>query len=318
VNKLNVAIIGFGLIGKKRYLNLYKSNLVSICEKKKLEKNFTKYQCSANKIFKDASIDVVIISTSHSSLYKLALSALEGGKHVFVEKPGALSFKNLRELIKFAEKKKLVFFVGYNLRFHPAIAKAKELVQKKVIGELMYLKISYGHGGRLNYGSEWRFNKKISGGGELIDKGSHLIDLSTMFLGRFSKFYSNLKNYYWHSKLDDNCFLILENSKKQVAFLHASSTEWKNEFKLEVYGKLGKIKVTGIGRSYGNEKCIYYKMHKKMGPPKIIEYDYSKLKDISWKKEMKLFYNLIKLKKFKIKKNYDHLMVIKTINSIYQ
>ena len=46
----------------------------------------------------------------------------------------------------------------------------------------MFIKASYGHGGRLGYEKEWRFNKEISGGGELIDQGPHLIDLSQWFL----------------------------------------------------------------------------------------------------------------------------------------
>lgn len=317
MKNLNIGIIGFGLIGKKRFVNFYKSNLVGISDKKKLDADFKKYQYSIREIIHNENIDAVIVSTFHSSLYKLALAALNNNKHVLVEKPGAITAKELKELVKIAEKKKLVFFVGYNLRYHPAINKAYDLINKNMIGQLMYLKISYGHGGRLNYGSEWRFNKKISGGGELIDKGSHLIDLSIMFLGKFNKIKANLKNYYWHRKLDDNAFLIFENLKKQVAFLHASSTEWKNEFTLELYGNKGKIKVTGIGKSYGDEKCIYYKMLKKMGPPKIIEYDFSKLEDISWKQEMKEFYQLIKTKTYKLKKNYDHIKVLEMINLIY-
>ena len=60
---------------------------------------------------------------------------------------------------------------------------AKKMVQLNKIGPIMYIRAVYGHGGRLNYNKEWRFKKKLSGGGELIDKGSHLIDLSRIFLG---------------------------------------------------------------------------------------------------------------------------------------
>lgn len=317
MKKLNIGIIGFGLIGKKRYFNRYKSKLIAISDKKKIDLKFSKFQISNEDLISNKLIDAVFICTTHSNLFNLSLSALNNNKHVLVEKPGSLKPNELKKLINISEKKKLIFYVGYNLRFHPAILKSQEIINKKLLGSLMYLKISYGHGGRLNYGNEWRFIEKISGGGELIDKGSHLIDLSIMFLGKFKYIQSNLKNYYWHKKLDDNSFMTLENSKKQVALLHASSTEWKNEFVLEIYGKRGKIKVTGIGGSYGKEKCIFYKMLKKMGPPKIIEYDYSKLKDVSWYNEMKIFYNLIKNKKYKIKKNYEHLEVLKIINKIY-
>ena len=71
--------------------------------------------------------------------------------------------------------------VGFNHRYHPAFILAKKLIKKNKIGDLKYIRAVYGHGGRKKYNKEWRFNKKISGGGELIDKGSHLIDLSRIF-----------------------------------------------------------------------------------------------------------------------------------------
>ena len=64
----------------------------------------------------------------------------------------------------------------------------------------MYIRAIYGHGGRKNYHKEWRFNKKFSGGGELIDKGSHLIDLSRLFLKNLKVDYSKLNTFFWKSK----------------------------------------------------------------------------------------------------------------------
>ena len=78
----------------------------------------------------------------------------------------------------------------------------------------MYLRAIYGHGGRLDYNKEWRFIKKFSGGGELIDKGSHLIDLSRLFLGNLKIVSHKLKTYFWKMNLEDNCFLILKMKKK--------------------------------------------------------------------------------------------------------
>ena len=50
--------------------------------------------------------------------------------------------------------------VGFNHRYHLAFLKAKELIKKKLIGKILYIRAVYGHGGRLNYEKEWRFKKR--------------------------------------------------------------------------------------------------------------------------------------------------------------
>ena len=152
--------------------------------------------------------------------------------------------------------------VGFNHRYHPAFIKAKELIKNKLIGKILYIRAIYGHGGRLNYEKEWRFKKDIWGG-ELIDKGSHLIDLARFFLGDLKVISSKLKKFFWKIKLEDNCFLNLENKNGSNAFLHTSCTKWKNKFLFEIFGQFGKIEINGLGKSYGEERLIFYKMLKK-------------------------------------------------------
>ena len=77
-------------------------------------------------------------------------------------------------------------------------------------------------------------------------------------------------------QLEDNCFLNLENKSGSTAFLHASCTEWKNKFLFEIFGQFGKIEINGLGKSYGEEKLIFYKMLKKMGKPKKKSLDFQK------------------------------------------
>jgi hypothetical protein len=142
-----------------------------------------------------------------------------------------------------------------------------------MIGKILYIRAVYGHGGRLNYEKEWRFKKKISGGGELIDKGSHLIDLSRFFLGDLKVSFSRLKNYFW--------------------------------------------KINGLGKSYGEEKLILYKMKKQMGKPpkKIFRF---KKKDISWNLELKEFYNDIEKKRNSNLGLIDIYKNLLIINQIYK
>ena len=322
--KFQVGLIGCGLIGKKRLINIGKyGKIVSLCDKnfykaKKLATNVKEkielYNNWKNLIDKSSS-EIIIISTIHSELSKILIYCIKKNKHVLVEKPGAIDPNQLLRVTKLLKNKNLLIHVGYNHRFHNSILKAQEILKKNIIGDLMYIKSSYGHGGRLNYEKEWRMNPKISGGGELIDQGSHIIDLSNLILGDPIKVNSKLTTSFWKTKVDDNAFLILTYKKNKIAFLHASCSEWKNFFEFQIYGKKGKILISGKGGSYGQEKLILYKMKKKMGKPSVKEYFFNEDNNNSWEKEINNFYKRIKEKNFSnnLESSYKNLKLIKKI-----
>ncbi|MGL1493886.1 Gfo/Idh/MocA family protein, partial [Vibrio parahaemolyticus] len=70
----------------------------------------------------------------------------------------------------------------------------------------------------------------LSGGGELIDQGVHLIDLARWFLGDFTEVSGVAQTFFWDMPVDDNAFLLLRTAAQRTAMLHASCTEWKNTF----------------------------------------------------------------------------------------
>src|SRR5690606_10539977 len=146
----------------------------------------------------------------------------------------------------------------------------------------------YGHGGRVGYDKEWRAEPAISGGGELIDQGVHLIDLARWFLGNFSDIQGYAHTYYWDMPVDDNGFLLLKTLNNQVAHLHASCTEWKNLFSFEIYGRKGKLDINGLGGSYGVERLTFYKMLPEMGPPETYAWEFP-MADDSWQCEFDEF-----------------------------
>ena len=321
--KYNIAIIGCGLIGNKRFKNLPNNfkliacsdtnlkNVYKLSKNKKIKK-FKKWK----KIFDLKNLDAVIISTYHNSLSKILSYSVKKNINSFVEKPAGTEPSSILKIIKLNKKNKVKIRVGFNHRFHPAIFKAKEIINKGFLGKIMYIRSVYGHGGRLNYNKEWRFNKKLSGGGELIDKGSHLIDLCHYFLGDLKIVASDLNTFFWNTRLEDNCFLILKNHKSNKAFLHSSCTEWKNKFIFEIFCKYGKIEINGLGKSYGIEKLILYKMKKKMGKPSKKIWSFKK--DISWKSEMYEFYKDIRFNRNSNPGLKEALKKINIINKIYK
>ena len=187
---MNIAIIGAGFIGKKRATSLPENiRLKIVCDiNKQIGKSFaTEYDCNFEKDWKkivsNKTIDAIIISTTNNFLVPIALEAIKNKKHVFLEKPGACNPKEFEKLIVEQKKNKVVVRIGYNHRYHPAIMRAKEIIDSKNYGKVMFIRARYGHGARLGYGNEWRFNPKFTGGGELLDQGCHLIDLANYYLG---------------------------------------------------------------------------------------------------------------------------------------
>lgn len=304
---MNIAIIGCGLIGQKRAKALSKASKdcrLIFCVDQILERaeSLAKQHsgCQVSTHWQDAvahpDVDIVIIATLHASLPEIGLGAIDAGKHVLIEKPAGRYAQEIEPMILAAKKTGSLVHVGFNHRYHRALQKAKSLVDQGMLGELMFIRGRYGHGGRIGYDKEWRANPELSGGGELIDQGVHLIDLARWFLGDFSEIQGHAHTYYWDMPVDDNGFLILKTPKKQTAFLHASCTEWKNLFSFEIYGKIGKIEINGLGGSYGVERIAFYKMLPEMGPPETFMWEYP-MADDSWETEFSEFIQDIQAKR---------------------
>ena len=262
-------------------------------------------------------VDVVIVATLHDSLAEITQRAAEAGKHVLVEKPAARTAAELIPVMATAAKFGVKVHVGFNHRYHRSLRKAKEIIQSRALGELMYVRARYGHGARLGYEKEWRSNPALSGGGELIDQGPHLIDLSRWFLGDFTEVQGFAHTYFWDMQVDDNGFLLLKTAKNQAAFLHVSCTEWKNLFSMEIYGKLGKLDLTGLGGSYGLEKITWYQMLPEMGPPDTISWEYP-MGDDSWAVEIAEFFANIRLEREPSATLADASAALTIIETIYR
>jgi len=298
-----VALIGCGLVGQKR-MNLLPPGSVTVACDLQLARAqklaAAAPGCTATdsvaQAVATANVDAVFIATINASLAPVAAQALRAGKHVLVEKPAAISVKELDELAALSAQHGGLLRVGYNHRYHPACLKALEIFHSGVLGPMMFVRGRYGQGGRVGYDKEWRADPKLSGGGELIDQGVHLIDLAGIFLGEFTQVDGHATTLFWNMPVDDNAFLQLRTAGGQVAWLHASCSEWKNLFSLEIYGRLGKLHWEGLGGSYGLERLTYHRMLPEMGPPETTCWEFPR-GDESWKIEMSEFFEDIRLRR---------------------
>ena len=290
-----VAIIGCGFVAQKRAKALAGARLTACTDLKRERAEALARTAPGVAVSDDwqaavhrADVDIVVVATTNDRLAEITQVAVEAGKHVLVEKPAGRSVAELDGVLEMAERRHRLVRVGFNHRYHPAVRKARDLVDAGAVGDLLYIRGRYGHGGRIGYEKEWRAKPAISGGGELIDQGVHLIDLSRWFLGDFLSVTGFAHTYFWRMLVDDNAFLLLRTARDQTAFLHVSCTEWKNLFSFEISGSRGKLHLEGLGGSYGPEKITCYRMLPDMGPPETTMWEYPRA-DPSWTLEFAEF-----------------------------
>jgi predicted dehydrogenase len=318
------AIIGCGLIGRKRATNLKVARLLYTCDldaARAADLARLAPGCRAVTDFQEAladpAVEAVIVATLNASLAPITLAAVKAGKHVLVEKPGALNAGQLRTIQAAARASGVKVRIGYNHRFHPALQKARELIDQGALGPMMFMRARYGHGGRRGYDREWRADPALSGGGELIDQGVHLIDFALWFLGEITSVEGHAVTYFWDMKVDDNAFLNLRTPGGQTAWLHVSCTEWKNLFSLELYGRDAKLAIDGLGGSYGPERLAYYRMLPEMGPPETTIFEYVRGDD-SWAAETKTFLDDIRLGREPSPSLSEGIRTLEIVEEIYR
>jgi predicted dehydrogenase len=288
------AVVGCGLIGRKRAQTLEARGVrvrsvydVSRDAAEALAANLPSavVAASASDAFVEPGVDLAVIATSHVSLAPLASEAVRAGLHVLVEKPGGHHLSEVEALAEEARRLNRVVRVGFNHRFHPALRKAHEIVAGGALGPVLHVRGRYGHGGRLGYEREWRADPVQSGGGELLDQGVHLIDLTRFLVGPVELAFCELRTEFWHMPVEDNAYLALRSSSGAFAWLHASWTEWRNLFSLEIAMRTGKVEIQGLGGSYGVERLTLHEMLPDMGPPVTSAWEWPR-GDASWADEV--------------------------------
>jgi len=292
-------------------------------DEEKAKKLAEKYNVSAGSdlisIIKDPLIDAAVVALPHKFLASTSLQFLKNGKQVLCEKPGARTAAELTSAIKAASQNNCRFMVGFNHRFHESHEKAKEFLKQGIIGDLLFMRAHYGFGGRPGYDKEWRHNKELGGGGELIDQGIHLIDLARWFLGDIVKVCGFTQNAFWKSAVEDNAFVLLKDQQGRVASLHASWSQWKPSYLLELFGTKGYLIIEGLGKKYGGKERLYIgKRSADFGVEKeeVIECDTNA--DNSLRKELAEFISSLKEFREPSPSANDALEALKIVEEIYR
>lgn len=330
--KFGVGVVGCGLIGERRAGVIHKSAdeyLVAVADVdiQKAKGVAEKFDCLASQDWQDIvtndDIDIVVVATPNKFLMPIVTSALENGRHVLCEKPPGRNATETKKMVIAAVNADRVLKIGFNHRYHPAVWKAHELFAEGAIGQPMFIRAVYGHGGRPGYDKEWRGSADLSGGGEMLDQGVHIIDLCRWFLGEFSEVFATSATYYWQlgafengRQLEDNGFALLRTTEGQVAQLHTSWTQWKNRFSFEIFGQDGFLRLEGLGGSYGTESLTLGRRRPESGPPIIEEFEFTG-PDNSWVDEWVDFIQAIRTNAQPLSNGEDGLKTMRIISAFY-
>ena len=296
---LRAGIVGCGLIGQKRAAALGGDALVASFDvdagaARSLADRFGGTACRSLDELLAHELDVVIVAVPHDRLAENACRALEAAAHVLVEKPAGVGVADVARIGTAADAAQRRVKVGFNHRFHPGTERAIGEARSGRFGPILHLRARYGHGGRLGYEREWRANRAISGGGELVDQGLHLFDLSHALLGPLPLAAALLRTSYWPMDVEDNAVIVLgERERGPWAMFHTSWTEWKNLFSLEIFCRSAKLQVDGLAGSYGPQRLTVYAMRPELGPPDVETVDFPP-DDDSWRREWDAFAGAIR------------------------
>ena len=325
---MRVGLIGSGLQGRRRApaiqsssgteLAVISADYADSAQAAALAKSFgCESTVGWEHVVKRSDLDAVVICTPPHLHAKIGIAAMENGKHVLCEKPLGRTVEEAEAMVNAANMNKVKLKCGLNHRFHPAIQKAKQLLDQGDIGEPNFVRCRYGIGGRPGYEKEWRANPEIAGGGEMMDQGTHAIDLSRCFLGEFAEVTAFMVNYLTNIvSIEDNGFVLMRTKTGKVASIHASLTQWKNLFSFEVFGSDGYVTAEGLGGSYGTERLVFGRRDfSKPFTEEIVEF---RGEDRSWLEEWKEFVACIKEDREPSGNGYDGLVAMRLVKAAYE
>jgi predicted dehydrogenase len=278
---IGVAVVGCGLIGERRAATAAghpASRLVMVVDPvaERREAVASRYQAHGSAEWRDVlehpAVDAMVVATPNGLLAEIGEAALAAGRHVLLEKPMGRGVAEASRLERAAEASGRWLKVGFNHRYHPALERARALVEEGAIGRLVNVRVRYGHGSRPGCETEWRADPELAGGGELMDQGVHVVDLLHWFAGLPTDAMAFTQTAVWPvAPLEDNAFGLFRWDSGLIAQMHVSMTQWKNCFSFEVFGELGSVAVEGLGGSYGIERLVRTQRRLAGGAPDVDE-----------------------------------------------
>ncbi len=147
------------------------------------------YETSWKKLVERDDIDVIDVTAPSNAHKEIVLAAAANGKHIFCEKPLALTLEDAEEMLEAVTKAGVKHMIGFNYRRTPALSLAKRMIEDGKLGKIYHFRGQYLQDYILdpNFPLVWRLRKDVAGSGSLGDLGAHSIDLARWLVGEFSE-----------------------------------------------------------------------------------------------------------------------------------
>lgn len=276
MDSIGIGLAGFGMMGKVHALayreipqyypgTLPPIQLAAVCaahgesaQKAAREGGFGAWTTSVEELAARDDVQVVDVCLPNEAHYPAILAALRAGKHVLVDKPLALNANQAMEIADAARAAHARVGMVFNYRFVPALMRAQKLIAQGALGRIYHFHFDYLHTGYQNplRPMSWRLRAKQSGGGALVDLGSHLIDLTRYLLGDFETVYAATRtyvterpaaansNHYEPVDVDDAAWLQakLKNGASGTLFVTRFATGAVDDLNAQIYGERGALR----------------------------------------------------------------------------
>src|SRR3989338_689768 len=258
-----MAVHNFGLIGcgtiSDRHINAIKSieniNLVAVADarleraKNLGEKYNIEYSDNYRKILDNPEIEAVSLCVPNYEHVNLALEAIEKGKNVLLEKPISVNLEDADKLIKKAGEKNIKLAVVKQLRYNQTVKILKKAIEKGKLGKILSANVTVRWNRNKDYyqKKDW-VGKKEKSGGNLMNIGSHYIDILQFLLGKAEKvFGKTLPSSIEDVKIEDTAHGLVTFENSVLALIEFTTATYnKNwECSLTILGEQGTVKLGG-------------------------------------------------------------------------
>jgi predicted dehydrogenase len=169
---------------------------------------FASYETDWRRLIERDDIDLIDIVSPNNTHAEMAIAAAEAGKHVFCEKPLAMTMPEAKRMLEAVQKAGVVHMIGHAYRYAPAVQFAKKLISEGRLGRIYHIRATYLQDFIVNpdFPLVWRLRKEVTGSGALGDIAAHILDLARFLVGEFTEITSVMETFIKERPLEKASF----------------------------------------------------------------------------------------------------------------